>query len=143
MLLNSNNILRLLSVSGAFHCTSQYFGTRYSGIAVARGQLIEGERVDEYHRRGHVWPPDESEYTPNTLGWKKIFERRFKQIDYNDAGPGNKYQAYLTSVYSGLLSPSFTEKGWQLAKAPKVSLIMSSNTTRYNLMQIFVLGTCR
>ena len=120
MLLTNNSIVRSVVVSGAFHSITNH-SVRYSGITVARGQLIEGERVDEYHKRGHVWPPQSTEYIPNTSGWKEIFERRFNQIDYSDEEAGNKYQAYLTSIYSGLISPSFTEKGWTLAKAPKVS----------------------
>jgi len=86
---------------------------------ITDAQLIESERVAEYEKRGHSWPPLDLEYTPNTLGWRKIFKRRFNQINCIDEGKSQKYQAYVTAIYSGLIAPSFTEKGWALVRAPE------------------------
>lgn len=42
--------------------------------------LVEHERVAEYEKRNHTWPPLNDDYIPNTDGWRKIMERRFEQV---------------------------------------------------------------
>lgn len=87
-------------------------------LALASSQLIENERIDEYHKRKHIWPPEPSEYVPNTPGWRAVHQRRLNQtalIEDSDS----KYNAYLSVVNSALLLPNFTEFGWGLTKAPK------------------------
>jgi len=79
--------------------------------------LIEKERVGEYHRRGHTWPPED--FTPNTPGWKKTNERRFRQIAQLDAASDAKYQAYMLTVHSALTGKNFTEYGWGVTRAPQ------------------------
>jgi len=79
--------------------------------------LYEGDRVEEYHRRKHVWPPLESDYIPNTKGWRKIFQRRFSQLNYIEDS-GDRYNGYMSTVYGAVLGKNFTENGWGLTKAP-------------------------
>jgi hypothetical protein len=82
-------------------------------------RLIESERMEEYHRRGHTWPPLPQDYTPNTPGWRSINERRFHQLSLMDKGPGERYQGYVITVHSALTSQNFTEYGWGVTKAPR------------------------
>uniref|UniRef100_A0A7S4IRW5 Uncharacterized protein n=1 Tax=Odontella aurita TaxID=265563 RepID=A0A7S4IRW5_9STRA len=85
----------------------------------ATAQLIEQERVDEYHRRDYAWPPRESDYVPNTPGWRRAWKRRFRQIEeMEDPGLANKWNGFMSAVHSALLSPNFTENGWGLTRAP-------------------------
>ena len=42
--------------------------------------LYEPERVAEYHRRNHTWPPLDEDFIPNTDGWRKIMRRRMEQV---------------------------------------------------------------
>jgi hypothetical protein len=65
-------------------------------------QLNEWERQDEYNRRGYTWPPKPTDFSPSTEGWMKLYERRFKQLEYVD--DPKRYQAYMHAVYSGLIS---------------------------------------
>ena len=78
--------------------------------------LLEVDRQREYDARRHVWPPQPEEYV--TEGWRKIFERRFRQIDALDL-ESNSYNGYMGSIHAGLLCPNFTEYGWGLTKAPQ------------------------
>ena len=78
--------------------------------------LDEGERLEEYERRGHTWPPQD--YTPNTPGWKKLNDRRFHQISQLE-GRDSRYQAYMQSVWSALIAKNFTEYGWGVTRAPQ------------------------
>jgi hypothetical protein len=79
--------------------------------------LNEDERIEEYERRGHTWPPQE--YTPNTLGWKKLNDRRFRQLTQLEDGRDARYSAYMQSVYSAVISKNFTEYGWGVTRAPQ------------------------
>eukprot|EP01083_Nonionella_stella_P250910 866296_1 len=88
-------------------------------FAITSAALIEHERVEEYERRGHTWPPRAEDYTPNTQGWRSISERRFKQVAYADSSPGEKYQGYLLATHSGLTMKNFTEYGWAVTRAPQ------------------------
>ena len=58
--------------------------------------LDELERRSEYYRRGHEWPP--RDYYPDTEGWKKLMERRFKQLNRID-NSNDKYNAFVSSVH--------------------------------------------
>ena len=79
--------------------------------------LYEGDRVEEYHKRKYVWPPRDSDFIPNTDGWKNIFQRRFSQLNYIE-DLGDRYNGYMSTVYGAVLGKNFTENGWGLAKAP-------------------------
>jgi hypothetical protein len=87
-------------------------------LPFASSQLIEDERIDEYHKRKYQWPPDPNEYMPNTPGWRSVHQRRLNQTAHIEDSE-SRYNAYLSVVHSALLSPNFTEFGWGLTKAPK------------------------
>ncbi|KAL9178329.1 hypothetical protein ACHAXT_001757 [Thalassiosira profunda] len=80
--------------------------------------LLEHERVAEYHKRGHVWPPADHEFIPNTEGWRTFMRRRFEQVRrIEDAG--DMYNGWVATVHSGLVAPNFTEYGWAVTRAPQ------------------------
>ena len=85
----------------------------------ASAGLIESERMEEYHRRGHTWPPNPQDYTPNTPGWQTLNERRFKQLSYLEGTSGQRYDGYRQAVHSALQCRNFTEYGWGVTKAPQ------------------------
>lgn len=80
-------------------------------------QLDEDERISEYHKRNHQWPPHAQEFTPDTPGWRNLHTRRLEQISRIDDGTA-KYNGYMSAVHSALLAPNFTEYGWALTKDP-------------------------
>ena len=84
-------------------------------VALSEG-LYEEDRVAEYHKRKHQWPPVPSEYVPNTPGWRSIHQRRFNQSTMIEDSL-SAYNAYMCTVHSAF-SPNFTEFGWGLTKAP-------------------------
>ena len=87
--------------------------------------LLESDRMDEYHRRGHQWPPRPEDFTPNTPGWRKIGERRIEQLRNIKENP---YDGYMVTCHTALNCKNFTENGWGLSKAPEVracSLLVS------------------
>jgi hypothetical protein len=48
-------------------------------------RLVESNRIVEYHKRNYTYPFDN--YNPNTPGWKRLMEERFKQVEeIDDAG---------------------------------------------------------
>ena len=87
-------------------------------LGYTKGQLIESERIEVYRKRGHTWPPSQDEFKPNTAGWRRVVERRFEQIQHVD-DLNQKYNAYLGTIYSGLMVQNFTENGWGLTRAPQ------------------------
>jgi hypothetical protein len=96
-------------------------------------QLDENERISEYHKRNHQWPPKPEEFTPNTPGWRKIHTRRLEQIAHIEDGAA-KYNGYMSAVHSALLAPNFTEYGWALTKGPidLVELLLARLITGIN-----------
>jgi hypothetical protein len=86
--------------------------------AAESAALLETERLAEYETRNHTWPPLASDYTPSTEGWRRIYERRFRQLDALDRD-SNSYNGYMSGVHAGLLCPNFTENGWGLTRAPQ------------------------
>ena len=79
-------------------------------VVVVEAQLLEADRLEAYHARNYTWPPREEDYTPNTPGWRKIFQRRFRQLD-KLGSEKNSYNGYITAVHAGLMCPNFTESG--------------------------------
>jgi len=72
--------------------------------------------MDGYRSRNYTWPMEY--YVPPTDGWKDIFDRRFAQIaDIKDLG--ERYEGYMQAVSSAIASPTFTESGWGLTRAPQ------------------------
>jgi len=71
--------------------------------------LDESNRFIEYHKRNYTWPLDT--YHPNTEGWKRIHERRFRQIERIDDLDA-RYEAWATIMGSAFVIPNFTESGY-------------------------------
>lgn len=80
--------------------------------------LLENERVEEYKRRGHSWPPRSEDFIPNTDGWREINQRRLSQIEQLEEN-GDRYQGYMLAVHSGLIMQNFTQYGWAVTRAPQ------------------------
>jgi len=78
--------------------------------------LTESERVAEYHKRNYTWPL--SNYMPNTAGWKKLMESRFRQVQ-EIKNRGQRYEGYIQTMHSAFLVPNFTEHGFGLARCPE------------------------
>lgn len=89
-------------------------------IRSVSGNLNENERMEEFHRRGHTWPPKLEDYKPSTPGWKAINDKWFDQLQYSaEESSDERYQAYMSAVHSALISKNFTQYGWGITKAPK------------------------
>jgi len=88
---------------------------------VTHAALIESERVAKYHARNYSWPPSDHEFTPQTEGWKKQYQRRLGQIDALDLQE-NCYNGYMSAIHSGIFCPNFTEFGYGLTSAPEALL---------------------
>jgi hypothetical protein len=78
-------------------------------------QLIESERVVEYHKRNYTWPI--TNYVPNTPGWRRLMEERFAQVEELE-NSGQRYEGFIQTLHSALLVPNFTEYGFGLARCP-------------------------
>mmetsp|Transcript_29623 Transcript_29623/g.60485 ORF Transcript_29623/g.60485 Transcript_29623/m.60485 type:complete len:397 (-) Transcript_29623:155-1345(-) len=84
-------------------------------LSTAGAGLSEDERMEEYHARGHTWPP---KYVPETEGWQRINDRRFSQMRMlEESNP--RYNGYVETSRSAITTPNFTENGWGLARAPE------------------------
>lgn len=78
--------------------------------------LLESDRMDEYRRRGHQWPPKDDDFTPNTPGWRKFFRRRIEQLR---SVKDHVYDGYMITSHCALNCKNFTENGWGLTRAPE------------------------
>jgi len=78
--------------------------------------MYENERVNEYHKRKYKWPIEA--FVPETEGWRKLMQRRLKQIQFIEDGMG-RYNAWVQVIGSALVTPNFTHYGWGLARAPQ------------------------
>lgn len=91
-------------------------------IAISNGihsDTIEKQRMEEYFRRNHTWPPRVEEYKPNTTGWKMLNTGIFEQMKYMNVESSKRYIAYMSTINSALISQNFTEYGWGITTAPK------------------------
>lgn len=79
--------------------------------------LSESDRLNEYARRQHTWPLQDSEFVPSTDGWRNLLQRRFQQVDQLTADDGS-YDGYINTLISAM-SPNYTEFGWALSRAPE------------------------
>ena len=68
----------------------------------------EEERLREYSARGYKWPF--VKLIPNTEGWKKIFKRRWQQIERIEDSNA-RYNAWVQSMSSAMTAHNFTENG--------------------------------
>lgn len=84
-------------------------------VAVVDAQLIESERLAEYHARNYTWPP--KSYVPNTEGWTKLMEHRLRQVSEID-NARDRYEGFIQTLNAAIVAPNFTQYGWGLAKAP-------------------------
>jgi len=84
-------------------------------VTSAGGALLEPERLAEYRARNYSWPVQH--YVPDTPGWKKLYDHRFRQvaeIDDTDV----RYEGYVQAINAALVAPNFTEFGFGMARAP-------------------------
>jgi hypothetical protein len=80
----------------------------------------EEQRMAEYNKRNYVWPIPR--YVPNTLGWKKLMDHRFRQAaELEDSQ--SRYEAYAQTVSAALVQPNFTQYGFGLARAPEPLMV--------------------
>ena len=90
-----------------------------AAIALPRASLTsalsEQDRLREYHARNYTWPIPE--YKPNTPGWRKLFDHRFRQAAEID-NANKRYEAFLQTVNAAFVAPNFTTYGFGLARAP-------------------------
>ena len=77
-------------------------------------QLIESDRVEEYHKRGYTFPP---KFIPDTPGWNALFSKRIAQVRQVDDS-SSKYNGWIETLTAGVMMPNFTESGWGLTRAP-------------------------
>jgi len=82
-------------------------------------RLTEPERIVEYQKRNYTWPL--TNYIPNTPGWKRLMEYRFKQVE-EIPEPGKRYEGYIQTIHAAFLVPNFTEHGFGLARCPEALL---------------------
>ena len=75
----------------------------------ADGALVESERLAEYKARNYTWPIPAM--VPETPGWRRLMERRFRQIEAME-GTGKRYEGFMQTMSSALTVPNFTETGW-------------------------------
>jgi len=88
-----------------------------AGTTIVDAQLIESERVAEFHRRGYTWPLELNHYRPATEGWKALMEHRLRQVAEIDNGH-DRYEGYIQTLNAAIIAPNFTEHGFGLARAP-------------------------
>jgi hypothetical protein len=78
-------------------------------LQAGTAQLMESERLVEYHKRNYTWPP--TAYVPNTLGQKHVMEQRLHQLgcipDKNA-----RYEGMLQTLYPAIVLPNFTTTGF-------------------------------
>jgi hypothetical protein len=80
-----------------------------------QGQLVESDRLVEYHKRNYTWPP--TQYIPETPGWRAVMEERFAQVAEMESS-GARYEGYMQTISAALVAPNFTEYGFGLARCP-------------------------
>lgn len=59
--------------------------------------LVESERQEEYKARNYTWPIPEM--VPETPGWRRLMERRFRQIE---AMEGTGQRCTFTTIMCGV-----------------------------------------
>ena len=76
----------------------------------------EEERIEERRRRGYEWPI--TEFSPNTPGWKKLFEHRLRQVEEISDRQG-RFEGYGQTLSASLVQKNYTRYGFGLARAPE------------------------
>jgi hypothetical protein len=90
-------------------------------ILVVNGQSIpahrptEEERVQLWHDRGNVWPP---EWQPETDGMKRLMSHREVELQTQVKGGDERWENWLQLTQSRLV-PKFTQRGFDIIEAPK------------------------
>lgn len=77
----------------------------------------EEERLAARLEREYQWPPIDTDYKPNTPGWKKLFEHRLRQVEEIE-DQSSRFEAYVQTLSASIVQPNFTEHGFGLARAP-------------------------
>jgi len=84
-------------------------------VVCGRGPpYTEEQRMAEYVKRGHTWPPH---IYPNTPGWNKILTQRFAQVRALDDAQ-MKWDGFIQTLTASLMK-NYTEFGWGLTRAPE------------------------
>eukprot|EP00555_Chaetoceros_dichaeta_P009130 CAMPEP_0198254866 /NCGR_PEP_ID=MMETSP1447-20131203/5115_1 /TAXON_ID=420782 /ORGANISM="Chaetoceros dichaeta, Strain CCMP1751" /LENGTH=385 /DNA_ID=CAMNT_0043941089 /DNA_START=40 /DNA_END=1197 /DNA_ORIENTATION=- len=95
--------------------------------------MQEVDRLKEYDARGHQWPPLDEEFQPNTPAYRKLFDRRFSQLQHMD-DPNSRYNGYMTTIHAALTCKNFTEHGWGLTRAPQHIIDLLQESLRDGLV---------
>ena len=109
------------SVSGAIACRSCRLTWYMSWLVwlvlpTASAAWEETERLEEYHKRNHTYPP--TRFQPNTSGWQNLMMTRLRQIEELE-DPNERYEGFFQTLHSAFNVPNFTEYGFGLAKCPE------------------------
>jgi len=80
----------------------------FLGLWSVDAAMVESERLEEYKARNYTWPLPEM--VPETPGWRRLMERRFRQIEAME-GSGKRYEGYMQTMSSAFTVPNFTENG--------------------------------
>jgi len=92
----------------------------------------EEDRVASFKERGYVWPPPQLK--PETPGWRRLFERRYQQVAAME-NAATKYDAWLLTVGSSIVSHNFTETGWAMTRAPEEAVDLLKTQLHLGLSQ--------
>jgi len=90
----------------------------YLFVALCPGVLsamTEEHRLQERKKRGWEWPL--KNFVPDTLGWRKLMERRFEQVSRIEDRT-LRYNGWTQTMNMAAVQPNFTENGWGLTRAP-------------------------
>jgi len=79
--------------------------------------LLEQDRVEEYHKRHHVWPLTDEEIIPSIPARQQLVRRRLEQIQY--LASEHRWEAHVNTIQSAI-AKNYTEYGWGLMRAPHV-----------------------
>lgn len=93
--------------------------------------LTEADRIEEYHRRGYVWPLPDEVILPNTTGWRQLMRRRLEQMSRIE-DEGSRYEGYIQAMATSVLVPNFTEHGFGIARCADEALMNELRQTIYD-----------
>jgi len=78
----------------------------------------EEERQAQRAKRGHVWPPRDSDFIPNRPGWAKLMQHRLRQVEEIEPKM-DRFEGFAQTLSAALIQPNYTEYGFGLARAPE------------------------
>jgi hypothetical protein len=99
-----------------------FFSTLLSVLAFTQARAtIESERLLEHQKRNYEWPPSQSQFVPNTTGWKNLMETRLDQVS-EMPDPKARFVAYVQTIHAAMVTPNFTEYGFAVMRCPDALL---------------------